>query len=156
MPIKYLTSVRPDLGKADSVLMGLKGVRLAAMEEPDNNAYVNGASACELTGGRDLFCANVEYRPQFVPYLACNNLPGIDNDNGGARTRMRKSDYVSRFVLGGEVDDGQPRVSCRPTDQPALLGMGDGRDAAAAEHVRARVRRALPCQHTIEHRGLHD
>ena len=110
MPIKYLTSVRPDAGKADSVLMGLKGVRFAAMEEPDNNAYINGALACELTGGskisgRDLFCANVEYRPQFVPHLACNKLPGIDNDNGGARNRMRKCDYVSRFVLGGEVDE---------------------------------------------------
>jgi hypothetical protein len=110
MPIKYLTSVRPDAGKADSVLMGLKGVRFAAMEEPDNNAYINGALACELTGGskisgRDLFCANVEYRPQFVPHLACNKLPSIDNDNGGARNRVRKCDYVSRFVLGGEVDE---------------------------------------------------
>ena len=31
--------------------MGLKGVRFAAMEEPRNNVYINGALARELTGG---------------------------------------------------------------------------------------------------------
>ena len=36
MPVKYLPSVRSDAGKADSVLMGMKSIRFAAMEEPDD------------------------------------------------------------------------------------------------------------------------
>ncbi len=110
MPVKYLTSVRPDAGKADSVLMGMKGVRFAAMEEPDDGCKINAPLAAELTGGstisgRDLFCANMEYRPQLVPNLACNRLPGIQNGNGGGRNRIRKYDYESRFVVGAEVDE---------------------------------------------------
>ena len=54
---------------------------------------------------QNLFCANLEYRLPFVPRLACNKLASIDNDNGGARDRVRKCDYVSRFVLGDEVDE---------------------------------------------------
>ena len=40
MPIKYLTSVRPDAGKAYPGLMGMKGVCFAAVEEPDKNTYI--------------------------------------------------------------------------------------------------------------------
>jgi len=110
MPVKYLTSVRPDAGKADPVLMGMKGIRFAAMEEPDDGCKINAPLAAELTGGstisgRDLFCSNVEYRPQLVPNLACNKLPAIQNDNGGGRNRIRKYDYESRFVVGAEVDE---------------------------------------------------
>ena len=47
----------------------------------------------------------LEYRPQLVPNLACNKLPGIQNDNGGGRNMIRKYDYESRFVVRAEVDE---------------------------------------------------
>ena len=144
MPVKYLTSVRPDAGKADSVLMGMKGIRFAAMEEPDDGCKINAPLAAELTGGstisgRDLFCANMEYRPQMVPNSACNKLPAIQNNYGGGRNRIRNYDYESRFVVGAACTR---RTTCTQHILRSITGFSSGRWTACHEPV-AKIGRAV-------------
>ena len=46
---------------------------------------------------RDLFCAPVEFKPQFKMVLTCNKLPEIPSNDGGTWRRIRVVEFMSKF-----------------------------------------------------------
>lgn len=74
----------------------------------DTNRDIGGALACEVRdgskiSGRELFCANEDYREIFEPELGCNKPPGLGRDNGGVGNCIRRMDLPA-FFLEGEVE----------------------------------------------------
>jgi phage/plasmid-associated DNA primase len=65
----------------------------------------------DLTGGekilyRLLFSNDVhEFRPQFKMHIMCNDPPKVDGADEGVKRRIRKVDYISRFVDDNDVQE---------------------------------------------------
>jgi len=56
-----------------------------------------------LTGGdiittRDLFKSNVSYKPQFTPFVQCNNKPKLGKIDDGIKRRLKIINYPLKFV----------------------------------------------------------
>ena len=45
-----------------------------------------------------------QFRPQFKLHVMCNDAPQIDGSDSGVRRRIRRIDYISRFVDASEAD----------------------------------------------------
>ena len=64
----------------------------------------------ELTGGdkitcRGLFQDPIEFKPQFTPFLICNDKPELPPHDDGTWRRIRLIEFISRFVAEeNEVD----------------------------------------------------
>ena len=56
-----------------------------------------------LTGGdivttRDLFKSNISYKPQFTPFVQCNNKPKLGKIDNGIKRRLKIINYPLKFV----------------------------------------------------------
>lgn len=67
----------------------------------------------DLTGGekilyRLLFSNDVhDFRPQFKMHIMCNDPPKVDGADEGVKRRIRKVDYISRFVDDNDVQEAE-------------------------------------------------
>ena len=114
VPITLVTDRRPSIGGTSSEIMQLKGIRYAVMQEPSKGAKLNEGILKELTGGdplqaRALFQESETFEPQFKLVVCTNNLFDIDSNDDGTWRRIKKCDFVSKFVDEGEehTDDTQ-------------------------------------------------
>jgi putative DNA primase/helicase len=87
--------------------MQLKGIRYAVMQEPTKGVKLNEGIMKELTGGdpiqgRALYCESETFEPQFNLVVCTNNLFEIGSNDDGTWRRIRKCDYVSKFIDDGE------------------------------------------------------
>lgn len=98
-------------GVANPTLAQLKGIRYLLVVEPDSDNKNNGDESVKLntefikmiTGGdeiraRDLYCSNINYLPQFTPFLQCNNRPELEKIDGGIKRRLKIIKYCKQFV----------------------------------------------------------
>jgi hypothetical protein len=49
----------------------------------------------------------LRFRPQFKVHLMCNDTPVIDGSDSGVKRRVRKIDYISRFVESFAVSESE-------------------------------------------------
>jgi phage/plasmid-associated DNA primase len=67
----------------------------------------------DLTGGekiiyRLLYSNDVlGFRPQFKMHIMCNDPPKVDGSDEGVKRRIRKIDYMARFVEADQVDESK-------------------------------------------------
>lgn len=67
----------------------------------------------DLTGGekilyRLLYSNDIlDFRPQFKMHIMCNGPPKVDGSDEGVRRRIRKIDYISKFVDSDFVDESK-------------------------------------------------
>jgi P4 family phage/plasmid primase-like protien len=108
VPITLVTDSRGKIGGTSDEVLKLKGVRYAVMQEPSKNVKLNEGVMKELTGGdplqvRGLYCESEIFDPQFSLVVCTNNLFDIDSNEDGTWRRIRKCDYLGKFVDEGET-----------------------------------------------------
>ena len=117
VPITLVTEKRNSIGGTSSELIQLKGVRYAVMQEPTKGVKLNEGIMKELTGGdplqaRALFQECETFETQFKLVVCTNNLFDIESNDDGTWRRIRKVDFLSKFIDDGEnhKDDENPYV----------------------------------------------
>ena len=115
LPTTIITGKKVNPGAACPELARTSnGVRLATMEEPDNDEQINVGTFKMLTGNdtyfaRDLFEKGKETReitPMFKFVFICNKLPTIKHADEATFNRIRVIPFESTFVKpGGNVPD---------------------------------------------------
>jgi putative DNA primase/helicase len=77
------------------------------MQEPSKNVKLNEGIMKELTGGdpiqaRGLYSESEIFDPQFNLVVCTNNLFDIDSNDDGTWRRIKKVDFMSKFIDEGE------------------------------------------------------
>jgi P4 family phage/plasmid primase-like protien len=107
VPITLVTDVRGKIGGTSDEVLKLKGVRYAVMQEPSKGVKLNEGIMKELTGGdpiqaRGLYSESEIFEPQFSLVVCTNNLFDIESNDDGTWRRIRKCDFMSKFIDEGE------------------------------------------------------
>ena len=116
VPITLVTEKRGLIGGTSDEVLKLKGKRYAVMQEPSKGVKLNEGIMKELTGGdpiqaRGLYSESEIFEPQFNLVVCTNNLFDIDSNDDGTWRRIKKCDFVSKFVDAGEShSDDTPYV----------------------------------------------
>ncbi len=116
VPITLVTDVRGKIGGTSDEVLKLKGVRYAVMQEPSKGVKLNEGIMKELTGGdpiqaRGLYSESEIFEPQFSLVVCTNNLFDIESNDDGTWRRIRKVDFLSKFIDEGETfNDETPYV----------------------------------------------
>lgn len=103
VPITLVTEKRGNIGGTSSEVMQLKGIRYAVMQEPSKDSKINEGVMKELTGGdpiqgRALYCDSEIFEPQFKLVVCTNSLFEFGSNDDGTWRRIRKCDFVSKFI----------------------------------------------------------
>ena len=107
VPITLVTEKRNSIGGTSSEIIQLKGIRYAVMQEPSKDTKINEGIMKELTGGdpvqgRALYCESEVFEPQFKLVVCTNSLFDITSNDDGTWRRIRKCDFLSKFIDEGE------------------------------------------------------
>lgn len=92
-------------------LQNWKGRRILYCSEPNADDKLNSGIMKELTGGekiafRLLFCNEThKFKPMYKMHIMCNDTPQLDGADQGVKRRIRKIDYIARFVDTVDVDE---------------------------------------------------
>jgi P4 family phage/plasmid primase-like protien len=108
VPINLVTDVRGKIGGTSDEVLKLKGVRYAVMQEPSKGVKLNEGIMKELTGGdpiqaRGLYSESEIFEPQFNLVVCTNNLFDIESNDDGTWRRIRKCDFLAKFIDDGET-----------------------------------------------------
>jgi P4 family phage/plasmid primase-like protien len=116
VPITLVTEKRGLIGGTSDEVLKLKGVRYAVMQEPSKNVKLNEGIMKELTGGdpiqaRGLYSESEIFQPQFNLVVCTNNLFDVDSNDDGTWRRIKKVDFMSKFIDEGEdYNDDTPYI----------------------------------------------
>ena len=116
VPITLVTEKRGLIGGTSDEVLKLKGVRYAVMQEPSKDVKLNEGIMKELTGGdplqaRGLYSESEIFEPQFSLVVCTNNLFEINSNDDGTWRRIRKVDFLSKFIDEGEhYNDETPYI----------------------------------------------
>jgi P4 family phage/plasmid primase-like protien len=116
VPITLVTDVRGKIGGTSDEVLKLKGIRYAVMQEPSKGVKLNEGIMKELTGGdpiqaRGLYSESEIFEPQFSLVVCTNNLFDIESNDDGTWRRIRKCDFLSKFIDEGETyNDETPYI----------------------------------------------
>ena len=116
VPITLVTEKRGLIGGTSDEVLKLKGVRYAVMQEPSKGVKLNEGIMKELTGGdpiqaRGLYTESEIFEPQFNLVVCTNNLFDIESNDDGTWRRIRKCDFLAKFIDEGETHtDDTPYV----------------------------------------------
>jgi putative DNA primase/helicase len=111
-----VTEKRGLIGGTSDEVLKLKGVRYAVMQEPSKGVKLNEGIMKELTGGdpiqaRGLYSESEIFEPQFNLVVCTNNLFDIESNDDGTWRRIRKCDFLSKFIDEGEsYNDETPYI----------------------------------------------
>jgi phage/plasmid-associated DNA primase len=104
-PVQVLTTkMREEAGKPAPEYQYWKGRRILYCTEPNEDEILHSGIMKDLTGGekilyRLLYSNDIlDFRPQFKMHIMCNGPPKVDGSDEGVRRRIRKIDYISKFV----------------------------------------------------------
>ena len=108
VPITLVTEKRGLIGGTSDEVIKLKGVRYAVMQEPSKGVKLNEGPMKELTGGdpiqaRGLYCESEVFIPQFSLVVCTNNLFDINSNDDGTWRRIRRCDFMSKFIDENEI-----------------------------------------------------
>jgi len=100
--ISLLTNKRNNSGNASPDVLRMKGVRMIAFQEPENNDKLHTGMLKQLSGNdsiiaRGLFKDPISFKMQGTMFLCCNDLPSITSTDGGTWRRIRVIDFNSKF-----------------------------------------------------------
>ena len=143
VPITLVTEKRGLIGGTSDEVLKLKGVRYAVMQEPSKNVKLNEGIMKELTGGdpiqaRGLYSESEIFEPQFNLVVCTNNLFDIDSNDDGTWRRIKKVDFVSKFI-----DDGEEHTDETPYVYKKDKGLKDKLPAFASVFASMLVKRAF-------------
>ena len=129
VPITLVTDKRGTIGGTSDEVLKLKGKRYAVMQEPSKGVKLNEGIMKELTGGdpiqaRGLYSESEIFEPQFNLVVCTNNLFDIDSNDDGTWRRIRKCDFLSKFIDSEESHtDDTPYVFSKDKELKDKLPM---------------------------------
>ena len=93
-------------GAANPTLAKCKGIRYLLISEPDDGSdetkfnidFIKLITGGDIITTRDLFKSNIEYKPQFTPFLQCNKIPKLPKIDGGIKRRLKIIPFPFNFV----------------------------------------------------------
>ncbi|GAX86205.1 hypothetical protein CEUSTIGMA_g13619.t1 [Chlamydomonas eustigma] len=99
-------------GGPNEDLASIKGTRGVQITEPSNLQKLSVSAIKELTGGDEQVARRChEHKTTFVYrgtiHVACNNVPKLDDMDGGIQRRVRIIPYGSRFVVKSSSTSSQ-------------------------------------------------
>lgn len=110
-PVEILISKqRGEAHKPMPEFSNWRGTRIMYCTEPSSEDRINSGVMKELTGGdpiqyRMLYSNKIHtFKPMFKISIMCNDAPQIEGNDEGIKRRIRKIDYISKFVDATEVD----------------------------------------------------
>jgi phage/plasmid-associated DNA primase len=115
------TKMREEAGKPAPEYQYWKGRRILYCTEPNEDEVLHSGIMKDLTGGekilyRLLYSNDVhDFRPQYKMHIMCNGPPRVDGADEGVRRRIRKIDYVSKFVDSEYVNESENCFKKDPT-----------------------------------------
>jgi P4 family phage/plasmid primase-like protien len=114
MDIRILTEKRGTASSASPEIADKKGIRMCPFDEPNSNDEINAAFMKIFTGGdmipaRELYKSIFYFKPQFTPFLLCNDLPKIADDDGTWR-RIKVIDFKSKFLKRGGKEEPNEKL----------------------------------------------
>jgi P4 family phage/plasmid primase-like protien len=103
LPVSLITNKRAASNSATPEIARTKGCRLAICQEPESNAVLNAGLIKELTGcdeilGRELYKPIVPMKPQIQMVMMCNDMPHIQDTDGGIWRRITVIPFDSKFT----------------------------------------------------------
>ena len=108
LPVSLITNKRAASNSATPEIARTKGCRLGLFQEPESNATLNGGLIKELTGkdeilGRELYKPIVAIKPQIQMVMMCNDLPKVNDTDGGVWRRLTVIPFESKFTNDTEL-----------------------------------------------------
>jgi P4 family phage/plasmid primase-like protien len=108
VPLALLTDKRGKIGGTSDEILKLRGIRYAVIQEPSKSDKLNEGTMKELTGGdpiqaRGLYSESVIFETQFNLVVCTNNLFDIESNDDGTWRRIKKVDFLSKFISEGET-----------------------------------------------------
>ena len=103
LPVAFITQKRAASNGATPEIYKTKGKRVVLMQEPNEGDKINVGKLKEMTGNdtiscRGLYKDQVEFKPQFTIFLACNYVPEVTSNDDGTWRRIRLIEFKSRFM----------------------------------------------------------
>lgn len=111
VPISLITQQRQKQGSASPDIIGLRGLRMAVMQEPSKNDQINDGAMKELTSGvepikgRQLHSVPITFVPQCKFIVCSNNFMKVNSQDHGTWRRIAVVDFESRFTDTPIEDD---------------------------------------------------
>lgn len=103
LEIKEIVGKRSAAGAASPGFADKKGIRITSSNEPDGGETLNIGLVKAMTSdkitARGLYQSNFSFKPQFKPFMLCNNKPKIEDMTDGAWRRLKVIDHVSKFYM---------------------------------------------------------
>ena len=114
IPITLVTQKRNSIGGTSSEVVQLAGTRYAVMQEPSKGDVINEGIMKEITGGdpiqgRGLYKDTITFTPQFTLAVCTNTLFGFKSNDDGTWRRIRKIDFLSKFLENPYNDSNFPK-----------------------------------------------
>ena len=103
LPVAFITQKRAASNGATPEIYKTKGKRVVLMQEPSEGDKINVGKLKEMTGNdtiscRGLYKDQIEFKPQFTMFLACNYVPEVTSNDDGTWRRIRLIEFKSRFM----------------------------------------------------------
>lgn len=113
LPSAYLIGKKAPVGATSSEIAKLKGVRVAIVDEPNEDETLNDGKVKSITGGdmieaRKLHQNSINFIPQFKPIVATNIEYNIKDTTEGMWRRIEKINHISYFSDVDKLDPNNP------------------------------------------------
>jgi putative DNA primase/helicase len=102
-PVSLITNKRAASNAATPEIARTRGCRIGICQEPETTAVLNGGLIKEMTGKDEILCremykAPISIKPQLQIVMMCNDLPKINDTDGGIWRRIRVVHFPSKFT----------------------------------------------------------
>ena len=113
LDVAYLTTKRGSSSSASPEVETLKYARFVSCSEPEEDDKIYVGKLKQITGGdklttRGLYKETTEFKPQFKIILMCNDLPKLQNQDGGTWRRIEVVEFISKFTDNPNPSESDP------------------------------------------------
>tara|TARA_Y100000389_G_scaffold170184_1_gene177008 strand:+ start:2380 stop:5166 length:2787 start_codon:yes stop_codon:yes gene_type:complete len=115
LDVAYLTTKRGSSSSASPEIETLRYARFVTCSEPEEHDKIYVGKLKQITGGdkltsRGLFKETTEFKPQFKIVLMCNELPKLQNQDGGTWRRIEVVNFISEFKDNPKPTTDNPNI----------------------------------------------
>jgi P4 family phage/plasmid primase-like protien len=108
---QLFTRPRPDANSPDPGLLSLAKKRVVIASEPEKNSKLNSGFIKFITGRDSTTLRNchsnnmVDFSPQFLTFLICNDIPECDDIDNAFSKRLRCIHFPTEFVVDPKAEN---------------------------------------------------